>query len=62
MFPNASNSECQNLPFPLQINQLKVNLKSSWRILSLHPASVPNGLACTSQLYYNANAMRFLGA
>ena len=31
------NSECRNLPFPLQIEPVKVNLKLIGNFLYLHP-------------------------
>ena len=32
LVPKAHDSECQNLLFPLQIKQVKANLKLNWRI------------------------------
>ena len=41
LIPKAHNSECQNLPFPLQVRQLKVNLiKPSWRNFTSAPSAL----------------------
>ena len=40
LFPNAHNNERQNLLFPLQIKQLKVNLKLNWRIFIFAPSAL----------------------
>ena len=38
LVPKAHHNECQNLPFPLQIKPVKVNLnKVKLRIFFLHP-------------------------
>ena len=39
LVPEIHNSECQNLSFPLQIKQLKVNLSLSWRIFIFAPSA-----------------------
>ena len=44
LVPKAHKSECQNLPFPLQIKPVKVNLKLNWRIFRFFPLGT-NGLS-----------------
>ena len=44
LFPKAHNCECQNLLYPLQNKQVKVNLKFFWQIFTFFTFGT-NGLS-----------------